>query len=130
MVFLGGMSHPIAIHLDGQPPRFQRGDVPGLAGNGLGYVACSAVSAQTTHVGDIALTLSWDLLQWPAMAVTIVAAWLVASSSEAKRGWGFWLFLLSNVLWVGWALFAHAYALLALQVCLAFMNIRGAKKNS
>ncbi len=39
-------------------------------------------------------------------------------------------FLLVNVLWVAWGLPFHAYALVAMQVCLAFMNIRGWKKNS
>jgi hypothetical protein len=34
-----------------------------------------------------------DLLQWPAMAVTVVAAWLVASRAPHKRAIGFWCFL-------------------------------------
>lgn len=71
-----------------------------------------------------------DLVQWPAMIVTVLAAYLVASSSERRRGWGFWIFLLSNALWVVWGLHAQAYALIVLQVCLAAMNIRGAKKNN
>lgn len=70
-----------------------------------------------------------DLLQWPAMAVTLLASWLVASRSARKRAWGFWVFLLSNVLWLVWGWQAHAYALIALQVGLAIMNLRGAKKN-
>jgi hypothetical protein len=69
-----------------------------------------------------------NLLQWPAMAVTVTSAWLVASSQKRKRHWGFWLYLLSNVLWVAWGLYAQAYALMALQFCLAAMNIRGARK--
>jgi hypothetical protein len=70
-----------------------------------------------------------DLMQWPAMAVTAVAAWLVGSRSEAKRNLGFWLFLLSNILWAVWGWHASAYALIALQLCLAAINIRGARKN-
>ena len=70
-----------------------------------------------------------DLLQWPAMAVTVVAAWLVASSSERKRSLGFWVFLVSNVLWIVWGWHDHAYALILLQLCLAGTNIRGARKN-
>ncbi|CAH0352799.1 hypothetical protein [Aquabacterium sp. CECT 9606] len=70
-----------------------------------------------------------DLLQWPAMAVTLLASWLVASRSARKRAWGFWAFLLSNVLWLVWGWQVHAYALIALQVGLAIMNLRGAKKN-
>ena len=69
------------------------------------------------------------MLQWPAMVVTVVAAWLVGSERKRRRGWGFWLFLLSNVLWVAWGLHDKAYALITLQLCLAAMNIRGALKN-
>ena len=69
-----------------------------------------------------------NLIQWPAMAVTITASWLVASSNEGKRNAGFWVFMLSNVLWVAWGLHTSALALIALQVGLAFMNIRGAMK--
>ena len=69
-----------------------------------------------------------DLIQWPAMAVTVLAAWLVASEQERRRNIGFWVFMLSNVLWIAWGVHAHAWALIALQVCLAAMNIRGAKK--
>ncbi|WP_431099115.1 hypothetical protein [Polaromonas aquatica] len=69
-----------------------------------------------------------NLLQWPAMAVTVTAAWLVGSNSKRKRHWGFWVYLLSNLLWVAWGWHAQAYALIALQFCLAAMNIRGARK--
>jgi hypothetical protein len=70
-----------------------------------------------------------DLLQWPAMAVSVLAAWLVASQSERRRKWGFWLFLLSNVLWIVWGWHDAAWALVALQVGLGALNIRGVKKN-
>ena len=70
-----------------------------------------------------------DLLQWPAMVVTIGAAWLVAARSRTKRTVGFWLFLLSNVLWSVWGWSQAAYALLVLQVFLAVTNIRGVYRN-
>jgi hypothetical protein len=74
--------------------------------------------------------MDWiNLLQWPAMVVTVAAAWLVASQRKLKRNWGFWLFLLSNLLWIAWGLYDRAYALIVLQVCLALTNIRGAAKN-
>lgn len=73
---------------------------------------------------------SLSLLQWPAMAVTVAASGLVASMNERHRCAGFWLFLLSNVLWTAWGVYAQAYALIVLQVCLAAMNIRGASKNA
>ncbi|HYK22877.1 MAG TPA: hypothetical protein VEV42_19190 [Pyrinomonadaceae bacterium] len=70
-----------------------------------------------------------DWIQWPAMAVTVIAAWMVGSQKKFKRNWGFWLFLLSNVLWIVWGLQDRAYALIVLQLGLAFLNIRGALKN-
>ena len=70
-----------------------------------------------------------DLLQWPAMIVTVTAAWLVASTSKRKRTIGFWVFLASNALWSIWGWHTSAYALIVLQVCLAAMNIRGVYKN-
>jgi len=74
--------------------------------------------------------MQWlDLVQWPAMVVTVWAAWLVASSLKRRRLLGFWIFLLSNVLWVAWGLHSHAWALVFLQLCLAAMNVRGAKKS-
>ncbi|MDB5802060.1 MAG: hypothetical protein JWL63_2999 [Rhodocyclales bacterium] len=70
-----------------------------------------------------------DLIQWPAMLVTVYAAYLVASQGKRRREAGFWVFLVSNVLWIAWGLHDHAYALVALQVALAAMNIRGVCKN-
>jgi hypothetical protein len=70
-----------------------------------------------------------DLLQWPAMAVTVAATYLVGSSAAGRREVGFWLFLLSNALWVAWGVQAAAWALVVLQGFLAVMNVRGAKKN-
>lgn len=62
------------------------------------------------------------------MVVTVAAAWLIGALHPWKRRVGFWLFLLSNVLWVVWGWHTSAWALIALQVCLAAMNIRGARK--
>jgi hypothetical protein len=70
-----------------------------------------------------------DLIQWPAMLVTIVAAWLTASSARQRREWGFRLFLASNVLWVAWGWHDGAWALVALQFVLAAMNLRGMRRN-
>lgn len=70
-----------------------------------------------------------DLVQWPAMLTTVLAAWLVGSTAKQKRNIGFWVFLASNVLWVIWGFHTSAYALILLQFCLAALNIRGARKN-
>ena len=74
--------------------------------------------------------MDWmDMLQWPAMIVTIAGAWLVASRTRRKRIVGFWVFLASNVLWGVWGWYSGAYALIALQVFLAVTNARGVYKN-
>jgi hypothetical protein len=70
-----------------------------------------------------------DYLQWPAMVVTVVAAYLVASRVPHKRAIGFWCFLASNVLWTVWGVHDRAYALVGLQFFLATLNIRGVYKN-
>ena len=69
-----------------------------------------------------------DLIQWPAFATSVVAAWLVASSGSSRRNIGFWVFLASNVLWVVWGIHTQAWALIALQICLAALNVRGVFK--
>jgi hypothetical protein len=74
--------------------------------------------------------MNWfDLVQWPAMVVTVISAGMVASKRTWKRNEGFWLFVLSNVLWTVWAVHVRAYALVLLQVCLAVLNIRGIYNN-
>ncbi len=70
----------------------------------------------------------WNLLQWPAMAVTITASWLVASSRAERRRYGFWVFIVSNALWIAWAVPSKAWALVVLQAALFAMNLRGAAK--
>lgn len=70
-----------------------------------------------------------DFLQWPAMAVTVLAAWLVASGHHRRRQLGFWCFLASNALWIAWGVHDGAWALIVLQLCLVATNVRGAFKN-
>lgn len=74
--------------------------------------------------------MDWlNALQWPAMVVTVTASWLVASEKKNFRGWGFWVFLASNALWIVWGWHTQSWALVVLQVCLIAMNVRGATKN-
>ncbi len=68
-------------------------------------------------------------LQWPAMVVSVVAAYLVGSHGKRRRTWGFWCFLVSNLMWAAWGWHEGAYALIVLQVFLAALNIRGVKTN-
>lgn len=70
-----------------------------------------------------------NFIQWPAMIVTIAASWYVAAERKDNRNWGFWLFLLSNLLWLIWAIPHSAWALATLQLILAGMNIRGVLKS-
>jgi hypothetical protein len=69
-----------------------------------------------------------DLVQWPAMVATLIAAWLVASEGKRKRNWGFWCFIVSNVLWIVWGWHDGAFALVALQLGLFALNVRGERK--
>ena len=70
-----------------------------------------------------------EWLQWPAMAASLLAAWLVGSRTAARRLAGFWVFLFSNVLWVCWGWQDEAWALIVLNTCLALTNVRGIVKN-
>lgn len=45
------------------------------------------------------------------------------------RNLGFWLFTAGNFLWVFWGWHTGAYALIALQFGLLFLNIRGVRNN-
>ena len=71
-----------------------------------------------------------NLVQWPAMTLTVIAAWLVTSQTKGKRRIGFWCFILSNVLWTLWGLHDGAYAIVVLQLALGVINIWGAYKTS
>lgn len=74
------------------------------------------------------LSSALDLVQWPAMVATVLAAWLVASNRQGRRNVGFWVFLTSNVLWLVWGVHDGAWALVTLQIALALLNIRGVRK--
>lgn len=66
-----------------------------------------------------------DAVQWPAFVASLAAAYLVGSNAPRRRNTGFWVFLLSNALWVVWGVHTGAWALVALQVGLAGLNLRG-----
>jgi hypothetical protein len=70
-----------------------------------------------------------DMLQWPAMAITLIAAFLVGARHARKRIVGFYTFILSNALWIVWGLHDGAWALIALQTGLFAMNVRGIVRN-
>jgi hypothetical protein len=70
-----------------------------------------------------------DQLQWPAMLVTIIAAWFMASQSKRKREAGFVLCLLANALWIAWGWHTDTYSIVVMQCALAVLNFRGVFKN-
>lgn len=70
-----------------------------------------------------------DYLQWPAMAVTLYAAYLIGSKRADRRVLGFAAFITSNVLWIVWGIADEAWALIVLQLGLLAMNVRGIFKN-
>ena len=70
-----------------------------------------------------------DFLQWPAMLVTLFAAYLIGSKRAERRVFGFSMFILSNVLWIVWGIHDEAWALIALQAALMVTNVRGIFKN-
>jgi len=70
-----------------------------------------------------------DFLQWPAMLVTLFAAYLIGSKRAERRVFGFCMFILSNVLWIIWGIHDEAWALIALQAALMATNVRGIFKN-
>ncbi|MFT3804766.1 MAG: hypothetical protein QM766_26565 [Burkholderiaceae bacterium] len=74
--------------------------------------------------------MDWlDLVQWPAMLASIVAAWWIGARSAWRRKAGFRVFLLSNALWIIWGWHTQAYALIALQIALALTNLHGIREN-
>lgn len=70
-----------------------------------------------------------DFLQWPAMLVTLFAAYLIGSQRAGRRVFGFCTFIVSNILWIVWGIHDEAWALIALQAALMVTNIRGIFKN-
>jgi hypothetical protein len=70
-----------------------------------------------------------DFLQWPAMAVTLAATFLVGARHARRRIFGFYTFIASNILWIVWGVHDQAWALIALQVGLLAMNVRAIFRN-
>jgi hypothetical protein len=71
--------------------------------------------------------LAW--MEWPAMAVSLLAAWMIASKNPQQRVRAFILLIVGNLLWIGWGWGDTAWALIALNVGLMALNVRGILKN-
>ncbi len=70
-----------------------------------------------------------SMLQWPAMAISLAAAWWMGSRKPGKRIVAFVLLSIGNLLWIGWGWGEGGYALIALNVGLLALNVRGIMKN-
>lgn len=82
-----------------------------------------------TLVDQDTLARFLDALQWPASVTALIGAWLVGARNARLRFWGFWGFLVSNLLWVGWAFHAQAWALLGMQALFVATSVRGIEGN-
>jgi hypothetical protein len=69
------------------------------------------------------------LLEWPAMAVTLAAAWWMGSKKAGKRIMAFCLLIAGNLMWIAWGWGEDARALIALNIGLLALNVRGIVKN-
>jgi hypothetical protein len=69
------------------------------------------------------------LLEWPAMAITLAAAWWMGSQRATRRILAFSLLIVGNLLWIGWGWGESAWALIALNLGLLGLNVRGIAKN-
>ncbi len=69
------------------------------------------------------------MLEWPAMAISLAAAWWMASREPKKRVVAFWLLIAGNLMWIAWGWGDEAYALIALNLGLMALNVRGILKN-
>jgi hypothetical protein len=69
------------------------------------------------------------LLEWPAMAVSLAAAWWMGSKQAGKRIVAFCMLIVGNLMWIGWGWSTDARALIALNLGLLALNVRGILKN-
>ena len=68
-------------------------------------------------------------LEWPAMAISLAAAWWMGSTKAKKRIVAFVMLILGNLLWIAWGWGEAAWALIALNVGLMMLNVRAIFKN-
>ena len=68
-------------------------------------------------------------LEWPAMLITLAAAWWLGSKKPEKRIFAFTLLIAGNLMWIAWGWGDDAWALIALNVGLMGLNVRAIMKN-
>jgi hypothetical protein len=68
-------------------------------------------------------------LEWPAMAISLAAAWWLGSKRPEKRIFAFSLLIVGNLMWIAWGWGDGAWALIALNAGLLALNVRAIAKN-
>jgi hypothetical protein len=68
-------------------------------------------------------------LEWPAMAISLAAAYWLGSTRPKKRIVAFGMLILGNLMWIAWGWGDGAWALIALNVGLMALNVRAIIKN-
>ena len=71
----------------------------------------------------------FSYLEWPAMAISLAAAWWMGSKKPEKRILAFCMLIAGNLMWIAWGWGETAWALIALNVGLLALNVRGIIKN-
>lgn len=67
--------------------------------------------------------------EWIAAAWSVIGAWLVGSQDVHLRWFGFLLFLMSNLIWIGWGITIKAWPLVAMQCAFLVTSVRGVWSN-
>ena len=71
----------------------------------------------------------FSYLEWPAMAISLAAAYWLGSTRPKKRIVAFAMLILGNLMWIAWGWGDGAWALIALNVGLMALNVRAIIKN-
>ena len=85
--------------------------------------------ASPAQVGLTPMEDMLSLLQWPAMAISLAAAWWMGSKQAGERIVAFVMLSIGNLMWIAWGWSESAFALIALNAGLLALNIRGIMKN-
>ncbi|MBC7685914.1 MAG: hypothetical protein H7176_11885 [Bdellovibrionales bacterium] len=69
------------------------------------------------------------MFEWPAMAVSLAAAYWMGSTKAKKRIVAFLMLIVGNLMWIAWGWGEEAWALIALNLGLMALNVRAIFKN-
>ncbi len=63
------------------------------------------------------------------MAISLASAWWMGSKQPKKRIMAFCMLIVGNLMWIAWGWGEAAWALIALNIGLLALNVRGIVKN-